>query len=78
MKKSMALYRAAYVVLGAFLAGLAGYLFARYFILISGAVLHLWIPERYTLQHIAAVSLSTAPWLRPSIALLCAGYAALA
>lgn len=78
MMKRMAAYRAAYVVLGASLAGWLGYLFAKYFVLFAGAALHLAFPARYTFEHIIEASLSTAPWLRPSVAVACASYAALA
>ena len=71
-------YRAAYVLLGAFLGAVAGYLFAKYSIMFFGIFLHLWSPEHYSFEHVVSVWLSTSAWLRPLMAAACGVYAAVA
>ena len=71
-------YRVLYVPLGAVLGAVAGYLFAKYFVLLFGIALHMWSPDRYSFDHVMAVVLSTRHWLRPLAAVICGAYAALA
>lgn len=70
-------YRMAYVLLGALLGAVAGYLFAKYFVMLFGIMLHLWSLEHYSFDHVMAVLLSTKSWLRPLVAVGCGTYAAL-
>jgi hypothetical protein len=56
----------------------AGYLFAKYFVMFFGIVLHLSFPEHYSFEHVMAVLLNTRSWLRPLLTVGCAACAALA
>jgi hypothetical protein len=73
----LALYRVAYVLLGAFLAAVAGYLFAKYFALLFGVWLHVTFPRHYSLEHVVRVWVDTGVWIRPLVAVVCGAWAAL-
>jgi len=70
-------YRMAYVLLGAVLGAITGYLFAKYFVMLFGIMLHLCFPAHYSFDHVMTVLLSTKSWLRPLAVVACAAWAAL-
>jgi hypothetical protein len=72
------IYRVLYVLLGTILGAVGGYLFAKYFVMLFGIVLHLYSPEHYSFKHVMAVWIGTRFWLRPMLAAGCAAYAAFA
>jgi ABC-type dipeptide/oligopeptide/nickel transport system permease subunit len=72
----LAVYRALYVQLGTLLGAVAGYLFARYFVMLFGVGLHLYFPEHYSFEHVMAVLHGTRSWLRPLVTVGCASWAA--
>jgi hypothetical protein len=73
----LAFYRTVYVLLGALLGAAAGYLFAKYSVLLFGIVLHFCFPKHYSFENIMAVVIGTRSWLRPLVAVGCGAYAAL-
>lgn len=74
----MALYKYVYVLLGALLGVIAGYLFAKYFVPFFGIALHLCFPKHYSFEHIMMVVSGTKSWLRPLVAVGLGVYAAFA
>ena len=64
------------MLLGAFIGGAAGYLFAKYFMVVYGVALHLYAPRHYSLSYIIAVVRDTRPWLCPLAAVSFGSYAA--
>jgi hypothetical protein len=71
-------YRILYVLLGTFLGAVAGYVFARYFVMLFGIVLHVYFPRHYSFDHVMAVLLNTRGWLRPLLSVAFAAGAAFA
>ena len=68
--------RTAYLFLGTFIGCAAGYLFAKYVMVVLGVGLHLYSPRDYSLSHIVAVVRDTRPWLCPLAAIGFGSYAA--